>query len=150
MEHYSALNINLIYLYIYACIYTCFFYIDIGFKAEKSTNIEINNSAFNYVTLFNSLIVFDKKTYGHYLINNTQFNFNSADKGGIVRIEEIDENSSLIISDSLFDSNYASYGGIIYSKSKLTNKYVKFNNCELSENAAYEGIKKIKYFFLQI
>jgi hypothetical protein len=111
----------------------------IGFKAEKSTNIEINNSAFNYVTLFNSLIVFDKKTYGHYLINNTQFNFNSADKGGIVRIEEIDENSSLIISDSLFDSNYASYGGIIYSKSKLTNKYVKFNNCELSENAAYEG-----------
>eukprot|EP00833_Pecoramyces_ruminatium_P005671 jgi/Orpsp1_1/1179703/evm.model.c7180000070418.1 len=75
---------------------------------------------------------------GHYYIENTLFDTNGSDKGGIFNIEEIDYNSSIKIKDSVFSNNFATYGGVIYSLSKLTPKLVSFNNCEFIDNTASE------------
>ncbi|ORX75340.1 hypothetical protein BCR32DRAFT_285275 [Anaeromyces robustus] len=117
---------------------------NIGFKAEKQTNINIIDSTVTYCSFYYSFIMIDTSSeykYGHYLIENTVFDTNGGDCGSIINIEEIDENSSIIFNDSTFHANYASYGGVIYTASKLTPKYVSFNNCEFSnyKNTANEG-----------
>eukprot|EP00833_Pecoramyces_ruminatium_P007681 jgi/Orpsp1_1/1181713/evm.model.c7180000078284.1 len=89
-----------------------------GFKSENQTYINIIDSLITYNSFYYSFIMIDtsnKYKYGHYLIENTIFEYNSGDNGSIINIEEIDDNSSIIINNSIFNNNYGIYGGVIYS-----------------------------------
>eukprot|EP00833_Pecoramyces_ruminatium_P001337 jgi/Orpsp1_1/1175369/evm.model.c7180000053591.1 len=113
-----------------------------GINAKYPSYITIDNLTVQFCYYEMGFIEIDSNNeiYGYYEINNSLFDMNYGKKGSVVHIEEINDKASIIFNNSIFNYNYAIvYGGIIYSNSKSTNKYVSFNDCKFSALTSLNG-----------
>ncbi|OUM60024.1 hypothetical protein PIROE2DRAFT_63400 [Piromyces sp. E2] len=115
-----------------------------GLTITDNGKIEIYNSTFSNCHFDNGLIEVDTKNKitGNYQIENSFFYNNTSEYGSIVNIKSFDDdmNGKIKFINSKFENNSVSnFGGVIYSNSLKTNKYVSFNNCEFMNNKAENG-----------
>eukprot|EP00833_Pecoramyces_ruminatium_P003568 jgi/Orpsp1_1/1177600/evm.model.c7180000062083.1 len=114
-----------------------------GFKARNTSYITINNSEIRYNSIARSIFYIDDSIEGyngHYIINNCSLYRNFGYDGGVLHIKNINNNSSIIFNNSIFEKNYSlNNGGVIYSTSKLTYLYVIFNECIFEKNSGFQG-----------
>ncbi|OUM68427.1 hypothetical protein PIROE2DRAFT_3875 [Piromyces sp. E2] len=108
------------------------------------------NNKFNSCSFQNGLIEIDKKKHynenyidGYISINSSFFNNITSKNGAILNIKSLSEvpyEKIISFSDSTFINNTAlNFGGVIYSISQYTNKYVSFENCTFKDNQANFG-----------
>eukprot|EP00833_Pecoramyces_ruminatium_P000970 jgi/Orpsp1_1/1175002/evm.model.c7180000052278.1 len=66
--------------------------------------------------------------------------------GAILNIENLNNNSNIIIKNSIIKENVsATYGSVVYSMSDLANLYVNFDNCVFSDNKSF--LSNDNFFF---
>ena len=123
---------------------------------EVDTNNEINgNYLFENTYFYNNTSpngsILNIKSYGIEKVENVEENNdeNVDENGGKNGGENKDENggenvdeitNKIIFKNSIFKKNFAtSFGGVIYTVSTNTQKYVKFDECEFINNKAVMG-----------
>ncbi|ORX44836.1 hypothetical protein BCR36DRAFT_300730 [Piromyces finnis] len=118
----------------------------------------MHNNTFSNCHFDNGIIEVDTNNFinGNYYIENTNFYNNTSTKGPILNIksfgkEDIKEESkkklddeeftnNILIKNSVFKNNSASeLGGVIYSISSNSNRYINFDHCEFINNIARIG-----------
>eukprot|EP00833_Pecoramyces_ruminatium_P007838 jgi/Orpsp1_1/1181870/evm.model.c7180000078932.1 len=113
-----------------------------GINAKYPSYITIDNLTVQNCYFDMGFITIDShnEIYGYYTINNSLFDFNFGMRGTILHIDEIDEKAYIIFNNSTFNFNFANtYGGIVYSTSKSTNKYVSFIDCNFIKTFSSNG-----------
>ncbi|ORX47569.1 hypothetical protein BCR36DRAFT_92865 [Piromyces finnis] len=115
-----------------------------GLGAADGTSIYFYNNTIKNSYFKNGIIECDrsKEKSGNITVENSVFINNKSEYGTILNIQLLDEryHTRINIINSKFENNTASkYGGVIYSKDKLTPKSVKVENCEFINNKALIG-----------
>lgn len=125
-----------------------YFLLDKGISSRYPSYITINDTTVDYSYFEKGFIANDSRneTCGYYSINNSFFSNNFGLKGTILHIDEIDKKSLIEFYNTTFTKNFSIVsGGIIYSNSYSTNKYVSFNNCSFIKSISENGNKHKRF-----
>jgi predicted outer membrane repeat protein len=118
-----------------------------GIMISADTTMNLENNTFSNSYFKNGLIMIDNERpeiviSGKYLINNCNFNNIKSEFGSVLHIKSLFESSNTLMEfrNSIFENNTASkYGGVIYSNSEFTNKYIRMYDCTFINNHAQIG-----------
>ncbi|ORX42562.1 hypothetical protein BCR36DRAFT_416049, partial [Piromyces finnis] len=115
-----------------------------GMMARKDNEVYLNYNTFKNCHFQEGLIKIHQSEYllGRYFFNYTNFYDMTAKNGVILNINEIYITSGVlgIFENSKFENITASnYGGLVYSISKYTDRFVHFQQCEFKNIHALIG-----------
>ncbi|ORY27943.1 hypothetical protein LY90DRAFT_513253 [Neocallimastix californiae] len=116
-----------------------------GFNHGHNSYIYINNTTFSYCNFKRSLFNLDttlEKRYGKIYVNNTLFNGNRGNNGGVFNMVEAPNQVTNIIdiNNCIFENNYAyGYGGVVYSLIPLEYYKINFRDCSFTNNTSFNG-----------
>jgi len=83
-----------------------------------------------------------EKRYGKIYVNNTLFNGNRGNNGGVFNMVEAPNQVTNIIdiNNCIFENNYAyGYGGVVYSLIPLEYYKINFRDCSFTNNTSFNG-----------